>query len=101
MGTTNQNQLLIPQIKAIGSATFDAASHLDGAGETVSITVAGAALGDFVIPSMGVDLQDMMLTGYVQAADTVEVRLQNESGSTVDLASTTLKVLVIDGNSGS
>ena len=101
MGTTNQNQLLIPRIKAVGSATWDAASLVDGAGETKSVTVTGAAIGDFVLASMGVDLVDMTMTAYVQAADTVEVRIQNESTATVDLASTTLKVLVIDGNSGS
>lgn len=100
MGTTNQNQLLMPQIKGIGSATWDVASLVDGAGETKVVTVTGAALGDFVVASMGVDIVDMIMTAYVQAANTVEVRIQNESGSTADLASTTVKVLVIDGNSG-
>ena len=41
------------------------------------------------------DLQDIVVTGYVQAADTVEIRVQNESGSTVDLASGTWKLLVL------
>lgn len=40
------------------------------------------------------DLVDLTVTGYVQAADTVEIRVQNESGSTADLASGTWRALV-------
>jgi hypothetical protein len=78
-----------------GSATFNAASLADGAGETTTVTVTGAALGDFVTGvSLGVDLQGITVTAYVSAADTVSVRLQNESGGVLDLASTTLRVRV-------
>lgn len=79
---------------SVASETHDFGSLVDAAGETGSITVVGAALGDFVLVSAGVDILDMTLTGYVQAADTVEYRLQNESGATHDLASTTVSVLV-------
>jgi hypothetical protein len=41
------------------------------------------------------DLQDCIVTGYVQAADTVEIRIQNESGGIIDFASGTWKVKVI------
>lgn len=78
-----------------GSATFNAGSLLDGAGETTTVTVTGAALGDFALASLGVDLQGITVTAYVSAANTVTVRLQNESGGTLDLASTTLAVRVI------
>lgn len=79
-----------------GSATYDAASLVDGAGTTTTVTVTGAALGDFVVGvSMGVDLAGITVTAYVSAADTVSVRLQNESGGTIDLASTTLRVRVL------
>lgn len=79
-------------------ATVNFASAADGVGETVQITGAnGVALGDVVIGvSIGLDLQDMILTGYVQAANVIEVRLQNESTNTVDLASTTVRVVVAD-----
>ena len=80
---------------SVASETHNFGSLVDGAGETGSIVVNGAALGDFVLVSAAVDLVDMTLTGYVQAANTVEYRLQNESGSTADLASTTVTVLVI------
>lgn len=79
-----------------GSATVDVASLVDAAGATSSgITVTGAALGDFVLFSHGVDLAGISATAFVQAADTVEVRFQNESGGTLDLASTTTRVLVL------
>lgn len=78
-----------------GSATYDAASLADGAGATTTVTVTGAALGDFVLVSHGVDLQGITVTAYVSAADTVSVRFQNESGGAVDLASSTLRALVL------
>ncbi|MEG3175848.1 hypothetical protein U1872_06370 [Sphingomonas sp. RB3P16] len=78
-----------------GSATYDAPSLVDGAGVSTTVAVPGAALGDFVTAvSLAVDLQGIMIAGYVSAANTVTVRLQNESGATVDLASTMLRVIV-------
>lgn len=73
------------------------ASLSDGAGATQSITVTGVALGDIVLGvSFGVDLVDMTVTAYVQAADTVEVRVQNESASATDIASTTVRLIIAD-----
>ncbi len=77
-----------------GSATYDTASLADAAGATTTITVTGAALGDFVKVSLGVDLAGISVTGYVSATDTVAIRIQNESGGTLDLASTTVAVEV-------
>lgn len=78
-----------------GSATFDAASLLDGAGATTTVTVTGAVMGDYVLVSHGVDLQGITVTAWVSAANTVSVRFQNESGGTLDLASSTLRALVL------
>lgn len=79
-----------------GSATYDAASLADGVGATTAVTVTGAALGDFVVGvSFSLDLQDIGVTAYVSAADTVEVRFQNEGAATVDLASGTIRVAVL------
>ena len=78
-----------------GSATYDAASLADGAGATTTVTVTGAALGDFALVSFGVDLAGVSVTAYVSAANTVSVRLQNESGGVVDLASTTIRARVL------
>lgn len=77
-------------------ATLNPASLADGVGETDDVTVPGVALGDMVIgASLGVDLVGITVTGYVSAADTVKFRIQNESGSTVDLASSTLRLVVV------
>ena len=78
-----------------GSATFDGASLVDAAGETTTITVTGAAVGDFALVSHGVDLVGISVTAYVSAANTVSVRFQNESGSTQNLTSSTLRAVVI------
>jgi len=78
-----------------GSATYDPPSLADGAGTTTTVTVTGAALGDFVTGvSFSLDLQGITLSAYVSAANTVAVRFQNESGGTLDLASGTLRVRV-------
>ncbi len=78
-----------------GTATYDPASLVDGAGATTTITVTGAVLGDYVQGiSFSLDLQGILLTAYVSAADTVAVRFQNETTGTIDLASGTLRALV-------
>ena len=75
--------------------TLNADSLDDGAGTSDTITVPGVALGDIVIGfSFGVSLAGLTVTGYVSAADTVTLRIQNESTATVDLASTTVRVVV-------
>jgi hypothetical protein len=77
-------------------ATLDAGSLVNGAGETDDVTVAGVALGDMVIgASLGVDLVGLTVTGYVSAANTVKFRIQNESGSSADLASATMKIVIV------
>jgi hypothetical protein len=81
-------------INLSGSATFDPANLADGAGETTTVTVTGAALGDYATASFSLDLQGITLTAWVSAANTVSVRLQNESGGALDLASGTLRAKV-------
>lgn len=90
-----------------GYATYDAASLADGAGTTTTVTVNGAQFNktiDGVVGitdpvlgiAFGVTLAGITATGYVSADNTVSVRLQNESGGILDLASTTLSVWVMD-----
>lgn len=77
-----------------GSATFDPGSLADGVGETTTVTVTGAALGDYAQASFSLDLQGVTVTAWVSAANTVSVRFQNESGGVLDLGSGTLRVKV-------
>lgn len=83
------------ELIAFKQVTINPGSLADGVGETQSLVMAGASLGDFVLASAPYDLQDITVTAYVQAADTVEIRVQNESGSTIDLASGTWRILLI------
>ncbi|QDP56912.1 MAG: hypothetical protein Unbinned3849contig1000_44 [Prokaryotic dsDNA virus sp.] len=77
-----------------GSATVDFAEVTDGNEVASDITVAGAALGDIVMVSHSLDVQDLQLTADVTAANTVSV-VASSSGDTVDMASGTVRVLVI------
>jgi hypothetical protein len=76
------------------SGTYDPPSLADGVGVTTTLTVTGAALGDFALASFSLDLQGITVSAYVSVANTVSVRLQNESGSVIDLGSGTLRVRV-------
>lgn len=78
-----------------GSATFNPADLADGAGETTTVTVTGAALGDFVMVSFSLDTTGLTITGWVSAADTVSVRFQNEVGAgNINIGSGTLRARV-------
>ena len=78
-----------------GSATIDPANLASPGQATLTATVYGAELGDFVAFSAPYDLQDLTASAYVSAADTVEVRLVNRTGGAIDLASGTWRFLVI------
>lgn len=79
----------------IYSATYDAASLADGVGETTTVTIPGAVLGDACVASLGVSAAGITITCYISAANTASVRLQNESAGTLDLASTTLRIFIL------
>lgn len=77
-------------------AVINPGNLADGAGETIQVTnVDGATLGDWVLISAPYDLQDITVTAYVQANSVVEIRIQNESGGAIDLASGTWRILII------
>jgi len=79
-----------------GTVVWDPANLVDGAGETsAGINVVGAALGDAVMVYPPYDMQDCLVYGYVQAANTVEIRIQNESTGARDFGNDTWKVKVI------
>ena len=83
-----------------GTATVDVASLSDAAGASFDITVTGATVGDAALAAPIVDTQELTITAHVRATNTVEVRVQNESGGTVDLASTTWYAYVWDKFAG-
>jgi len=78
-----------------GTAVINPANFTAGNGSQYSMVVAGAVVGDFVIVSPGVDLQGIIMSASVISANTVEIRLQNETAGAIDLASSTWKAKVI------
>lgn len=76
------------------STAWDPPSIATGTSASTTITVAGAAIGDFAQASLGVSTVGLALTATVTAADTVTVVLANPTGGAIDLASTTLFVHV-------
>jgi len=79
------------------TTTWDPISLADGEGITSpsSITMAGVVFGDYIMVSAPYDLQGVTATAYVSGTNSVKIRLQNETGGTVDFASGTWKVRVI------
>jgi len=79
-----------------GSATWDPGAIADGDEEAKEIEVPGAALGDFVLAvSFSKDVQDLQLTADVTDEDTVTAVLSNSTGSSVNLDSGTVRVIVL------
>lgn len=77
------------------SCTLDSASVADQAAGTDTVTVAGVALGDVVIAmSAGVTEAGLVRRAYVSAANTVTIATTNTTGAAVDLASTTVKLVI-------
>ena len=93
------NQL--PAINAYlqGSETKDWGSIADGNEETEDLTVTGAALGDYAVATMSIDVTDLTITASVTASNVVTVVLGNFTGGAIDLGSGTLTVKVFKAGS--
>ena len=80
--------------------TLDLGNAATGSGTFASsdVTVTGAALGDLVLVSLGVDTVDAVVAGAVTAANTVTVTLLNNTAGAVNLASTTVRIVVLQPN---
>jgi hypothetical protein len=77
------------------TCTLNTASIATTATDTDTVTVPGVALGDMVIGmSIGVSEAGLVRRAYVSAANTVTIVSYNPTGSSVDLASTTLNLIV-------
>lgn len=76
------------------TAAWDAPSIASGAQSSTTITVTGAALGDFVRVASSSSFSGMQLWAEVTAADTVTVYLTNNTGGTLDASNRNITVLV-------
>lgn len=77
------------------TCTLNSASVSDQAAATDTVTVPGVVLGDMVIGmSAGVSEAGLVRRAYVSAADTVTIATTNTTGGAVDLASSTVKLVI-------
>jgi len=77
------------------SCTLDTASIATTATTTDTVTVPGVALGDMVIGmSILVSEAGLMRRAYVSAANTVTIVSINPTGSSINLDSTTLQLMI-------
>ena len=85
------------EVVGCGSFTVDMGNAATGSGTfaVASVTVPGAALGDFVLVAAGIDVTDAALVGSVTSANTVELVLLNNTAGAVNLASATYRVVVL------
>jgi hypothetical protein len=65
------------------SETWDAGEIANGAEEANDVTVTGAALGDYAIASLSIDIADLILDAQVTAANTVTCVLANNTGGAI------------------
>lgn len=78
-----------------GSTTWDPGSILTGASTSTTVTVTGAALGDLCLASLGVAVPAGVVLAAVTNTNEVTVTLANLSVGSVDLASSTVSVRVL------
>lgn len=85
------------EVVGVGAFTVDFPNSATGSGTnaTALVTVPGAALGDIVMVGLGVDPVDAAVVGHVNAANSVELILLNNTAGAVNLASHKLRLVVL------
>ncbi len=84
------------RLSALSASTaWDIGDLALGAEASTTVTVPGAVMGDFVFLSADIDLEEGALYGQVSAANTVEAVYINNAEDPTDLASFTLRVVVV------
>jgi hypothetical protein len=92
----NSSQPLLGRDFLRVTAVLDFPSAAAAAGNNLTVSVPGAAVGDDVIigflaaPSPG-----LIFSGWVSAVDTVTVRAQNPTAGALDAASASYRVIVL------
>jgi len=75
--------------------TLNSASVADQAAGTDTVAVPGVVLGDMVLGlSAGVSEAGLVRRAYVSAANTVTIATTNTTGAAVNLATTTVKLVI-------
>lgn len=75
--------------------TTNLAEVADGDEGVDDISVPGVKFGDMVIAaSLGISQDDLSLNCWVSAANTVRIQVSNNTGGAINLASTTVRLVV-------
>ena len=90
--TPNANEF----VRYTGQATWNPGTISDGTFVAKDFTVLGATLGMSATAGAGVDVVDCLVSATVTAANTVTVVIQNETGGSVTLASSTWYVSAVN-----
>lgn len=91
----DQLNLIVGQVIGQATVVWDPPSIANGAGATSqNITVNGAQFGDVVDVGVSYSLAGIIAQGSISAANTVNIRIHNGTGSAVNLASGTWTVTV-------
>lgn len=77
-----------------GSAAYDPPNIVVGGQAVTTVSVPGAAVGDFALASFSIASPGLTITAFVSVADTVAVVLFNGTDSDVNMAAGTLRALV-------
>jgi hypothetical protein len=94
--TTDDTGITLIDGISIKSVTINPPSMATTADGTVSsIAFPGAAVGDGVILIPPYDMQEIIYSGAVSAADTLEAAFYNASAGTVDLASSAAWIAIV------
>jgi hypothetical protein len=91
----NEAGTVAERTSPVGSKTFNPGSIAAAGQESTTVTVTGAALGDYVTASFSIDLALIELSAYVSAADTVTCLFKNGTAGAIDLGSGTLRCRVV------
>lgn len=83
-----------PRLPLDGSAAWDPPNLAAGAAQTTTVTVTGAALGDFVQTAFSLSTGGTVLNAAVTAANTITVTQFNPTGAGVDLGNGTIRARV-------
>lgn len=91
-GTGNTVTSVLTVTSTINFAAISANTTSDSS----AITVTGAAVNDVVMVGPPAAIESgLVITGYVSAANSVKVRAANVTGSSIDPASGSFKVVVV------
>jgi len=76
-------------------AVYDPPSIASNGNTSDDITIQGAKLGDIVLMSLVIDIQNLMIGGYVSATNVVTINAHNPTAGAINLGSTDIHIIIL------